>query len=303
MTNYDSASGYFEIMEPQNAFVSAFDRSFLFGDSIYEVVRTYNGVLFSTDEHLRRLERSAKLGYFSDIPDLSLLRTMIHQTCKAYFQKFGNHDVYVRLILSRGLSDLNIDTDLSSSSKTLLYVKQLKALPEEKYTKGVHVSIVDRRRNHPDALDPAMKSGIYLNNVLALYEAKKNGAEDAVLLSQQGFVTELTTSNIFIVSKGEVITAPLSVGILAGITRDWIFRACEESKIPYSERLYTAEDLRQADEVFLSSSLKEIVPITKVDHQKIGNGTCGAVTAKLGKALKKVIQSQLDLHKKESLFV
>ncbi len=320
----------FSILPPEEAFVSVFDRSFHFGDSVYEVFRTYNGVPFGLEEHLQRLKRSAALACFKTFPSTDFLLNMIKATCKAFFQKFGNtsehfqveppergqsegsnaerpnagkatkSDVYVRVTVSRGFGDLNIDTDYASDPYPLVFVKELTARPPNEVMK---YAVVTRHRNLVSALDPALKSGNYLNNILALEEAKAQGAQDAIFLNYQGFVTEGTTNNIFIVKNGEVWSAPLSIGILAGITREFIIKACKKEKIPFQDRLFTPQELFLADEVFMSSSIKELLPVVEVSGRKIGLGKAGPITKKLQKNLRKLIEDYCVRNKEMSLYV
>lgn len=297
----DSLGG-FKVVDPKDATVSLFDRSFHFGDSVYEVTRSYQGILFSLEEHMRRLQASADLASFgARIPSEMIMR-MICDASKKFFGKFGNLDVYVRIVVSRGVSDLNIDPSYASGLAPYVFVKELERASDASYEKGVHYIIAETRRNHPAAVNPAMKSGNYMNNILAMAEAKKRGANDAILLNHQGFVTEGTTNNVYTVKNGEVWTAPLSVGILAGITRDWIFKICKDNGIPIQERLYTTADLRSADELFLSSSIKEVMPITTLDGAPVANGKPGELTKKIHKLLKELIVDYCDKNRSESLF-
>ncbi|MBI3543666.1 MAG: aminotransferase class IV [Deltaproteobacteria bacterium] len=298
-----AASRPYLIVPPEQALVPAFDRSFHFGDSLYEVTRSYEGVLFSLDEHLRRLTRSCELAYFEILPDVDRIRSLVNETCRAFFNRFGNRDIYVRVVVSRGYGDLNIDRATASEPYSLVYVKELEPFSQKLYDTGMHYAVVPRRRNPPSALDPAMKSGNYLNNVLALVEAKRMGASDAILLSQQGFVTEGTTNNVHIVTAGEVWTAPLSVGILAGITRDWVFQLGRQEGIKVQERLYTESDIYSAQEMFLTSATKEVMPITTVSGRPIGDGKPGPVTRKLHVAMRKLIKDYTAKHKSESVYV
>ncbi len=297
-----AASRPYIIVPPEQALVPAFDRSFHFGDSVYEVTRTYEGVLFSLDEHLKRLARSAELAMFEVPIELDRIRLQIHETCRVFFQKFGNRDIYVRVTVSRGLGDLNIDRACSSEPYSVIIVKELEPFPAKLYSEGMHYAVVSRRRNHPSALDPAMKSGNYLNNILALSEAKRMGASDAVILSQQGFVTEGTTNNVHAVKNGEVWTSPLSVGILAGITRDWVFQLCKSDGIPIQERLFTEAELVGCDEIFLTSATKEVMPITKLTGQLVADGKPGPITLRLHKAMRALIADFTAKHRSESLY-
>ncbi len=292
----------FKIVPPEDAFVPAFDRSFHFGDSIYEVTRTYEGILFALDEHLRRLKHSAKLGMYEKFPDTSHIVHVVRETCRAFFRKFGNTDVYMRITVSRGQGDLNIDPQYASDPYTLIFVKELDRPAKDFYEKGVHFAIVTRRRNAPVALDPAMKSGNYLNNVLAIAEASRLGAQDALMLNLRGFVTEGTTNNFFAVKNGIVLTAPLSAGILAGITREMIFEVCSKSGIELQERLFTEAELGSCAEMFLTSSTKEVMPITTLSAKPVGDGRPGPITKRIHEDLKSAIRAYVEAHRPESLF-
>lgn len=293
----------FKIVPPEEARVSAFDRSFHFGDSLYEVTRSYNGILFSLEEHLRRLKRSAELALWEVAPNTDELLDATRTICKAFFNKFGNTDIYIRHIVSRGLSDLNIDRRYSSEPYSMIIVKELVAPPAKLYDQGLHYAVATHRRNLPSALPPAMKSGNYLNNIFGMVEARRIGADDAVMLNHQGFVTEGTTNNVYIVKNGAVWTAPHSVGILAGITRDWIFDLCRREGIEIQERLFTAQDAATADEMFLSSSIKEVMAITRLHGQPIAGGQPGPITKRLNVALRNLIAEYCRKHASESLYV
>lgn len=297
------SSGKYTIVEPHEARVPAFDRSYHFGDSLYEVVRTYDGIPFDLAGHMKRLENSCKLAGFAKIPDFAPIEKAIRDTSTALFKRYGNFDIYARVTLSRGMSDLNIDATLSSDPYAVVFVKKLHPATQEQIDKGIHYVIADRRRNPPQALDPAMKSGNYLNNILAFQEATARGANDALMLSTQGFVTEGTTNNFYIVKDDAVWTAPLSVGILAGITRGWIFEACRREGIDIQERLFTSADVRSASELFMSSSIKEVLGVTTLDGTPFGGGQVGPVTKKLRRALMTIIEEFKTAHKAESLYV
>ncbi|MGE4234327.1 MAG: aminotransferase class IV [Bacteriovoracia bacterium] len=293
----------FRILPAEQAVVSVFDRSFLFGDSLYEVTRSYGGILFSLEEHMQRLKRSSEMALWDEMPDFELISQMIRQTCRQFFTINGNRDVYIRVVTSRGQGDLNIDPSCSSSPYSYVFVKEMGTYPESYYKKGLHYRTSSFKRNHPETMNPAIKSGNYLNNVLALHEAKMKGADDALMLSINGFVTEGTTNNFFAVKNGEIWTAPLSLGILRGITRDWIFEICRNVRLPIQERLFTLPELTTADEMFMSSATKEIVPITKLNGSLVGKGTPGPITLQLAKEMKHLIATYSMQHRAESLFV
>lgn len=289
---------HFRLLPPHEPCITAWDRSLHFGDSLYEVARTYHGILFAFDEHLRRLRISADLAHFGPLPADDLLRRMVHEACRAFFQQFGTRDVYVRLTISRGQGDLNIDRHASGPPYALVIVKPLTSHADRPQSWAV----VKRRRNLRCALDPAMKSGNYLNNVLALAEAQLQGADDALMLDYQGFVTEGTTSNFYAVCQGTVWTAPLSVGILAGVTRAWVLDLCHKLEIPLVERCFTAYDLATCDEMFLSSSTREVQAITTLDGKPVGHGQVGPITHRLQKGMRALIEQFCLEHGERSLF-
>ena len=290
----------FRVVPPNEAYVRVFDRSFHFGDSVYEVVRTYDGVLFGMKEHTDRLRNSMKLGLWAHLPDFSLIERMIKDTCRQYFSEFGRKDLYVRVTVSRGIGDTNIDPTTCGQPYAVVIAKEIPPAPDWHATKGVEFATVQRRRNSHEALPPSMKSGNYLNNVLAIVEAKHNGGSDAVMVNAHGFVTEGTTNNLFIVKNGVVWTPSMDAGILEGITRAMILNLCRQHKIPVEERLFTIQDVFSCEELFLSSTTREIVPITKLDGQAIGNAKPGPVTVSLRKLLREHIASEVK--KQPSLF-
>jgi branched-chain amino acid aminotransferase len=288
----------FRLVPPHEPCITAWDRSLHFGDSLYEVARTYQGILFAFEEHLQRLHTSADLADFGPLPPDDLLHRMVHDACRRFFDQFGARDVYVRITVSRGQGDLNIDRHASGPPYALVIVKPLSSHAD----RPQHWAVVKRRRNLRCALDPAMKSGNYLNNVLALAEAQGLGADDALLLDYQGFVTEGTTSNFYAVHQGTVWTAPLSVGILAGVTRAWVLHLCTELGIPLIERCFTAYDLAACEELFLSSSTREVQAITTLDGKPVGEGKVGPVTLQLQAGMRRLVEQFCVKHRAGSLF-
>lgn len=291
------------ILPPEEAKISAYDRSFHFGDSLYEAVRTYDGIIFSMDEHMARLRRSAEMAMYEVMPDTDHITKMVREACQAYFEKFGNSDVFVRITVSRGIGDINIDRDVAGDPYAIVFVKEMMKYAPSSYTDGLHYWVVDRRRNLPAALDPQMKTGNYLNNVLALREARLRHADDALMLDYRGFVTEGTTNNVYGVKDGTVWTAPLSVGILAGVTRDWIFELCQREGITIKERLFTAEEAQSCDEFFTSATTKEVMPITKISGRPVSNGRPGPITQRLRAGFHGLVSEYCKKHARDSLFV
>ena len=235
------------------------DRGFLFGDSVYEVIRVHDGVPLFWDEHWGRLSASAAgLMMTLDVSE-DVVARRVHETVNA-----ADHgDSYVRIVVTRGVGDApNIDLDCANSRQTwVIMVRPLRLASG----KSVHLRIVDRLRNDRRALNPAVKSGNYLNNVLGLAEAKSNGATDCVMLNTDGTVTEASTANLFVLRRGVWSTPPLDAGILAGITRgallNFLTAVCQRVR----EQTLTREDLLAADEIFLCSTLRDISPVSHLD--------------------------------------
>ena len=269
------------IVPPDRAFVSVFDRGFLYGDSVYEVARTYRGELFELPAHLERLQSSARrIGLQLPLPAAALGHQMQHTLEMA--EVAG--EAYVRLIVTRGAGEISLDPAAAVDPSYVIIVKPLSVPPAEHYEKGCKVQIVGVRRNPVAALDPAAKTGNYLNSVLAVAEARKASAQEAILLDLQGSVTEGASSSVFLVKAGTLVTPSLDVGILAGVTRKVVLELARELAIPVEERRVAPEELERADEAFLASSIREVMPISSVGaHALVPNGP---VTAKLQAAFR-----------------
>jgi branched-chain amino acid aminotransferase len=287
-----------EILDPADAKVSVFDRSFLYGDSLYEVVRTYRGKPFRLKEHLVRMEKSAKLCQMRFSQTSAEYEREMLKSIEAYRAQPGkqDEDVYVRIVVSRGSGKIGFGLgNLETPTLYAIIVEPISMFPNKPFEKGTKLQISDRIRNHPKALDPAMKSGNYLNSLLAYLSAAEAGYDDALMVDQQGFMTEGTTFNLFYVNRGIVATAPLDVGILDGVTRRAILNLCIEQAIPCREVRFPKEYLYEADEVFVSSSLKEVLPVLDLDGRKIGNGKAGPITRKLRDAFDDLVRRELSL--------
>lgn len=262
------------------ATVPVMDRGFLFGDSIYEVACTRWGVPFAVPEHLARLRASAHgLGLTIPVSDAELLRWMKATLRAAEIPG----EAYIRIIVTRGSGSApNIDLGYAPGPSRVVIIVRPAPAP---MTRPGKLAIVERLRVDRRALDPAIKSGNYLNSVLALAEAKRAGVDDCLMLNTAGHVTEASTSNVFAVCGGLLVTPPLTAGILAGITRGLMLEMCRRDGIAATERNLTARELRGADEVFLTSTTKDAWPIVAIDGQPVGNGEPGARTLQLGQAL------------------
>lgn len=270
-----------KIVPMTEANVSVFDRSFLYGDSLYEVVRTYEGAPFGLDEHLQRLYQSAALCHMTLSQEPDEYKNAIQKGIQAFRArpKYKDHDVYVRLVVSRGVGTIGFGLkNITTPTQYVIYIDSIEHYPTPPMDVGMSLQISKRVRNHPLALPPAMKSGNYLNNLLAYLTAVEEGYQDALMLDQQGFVTEGTTFNVFYIKRGIVVTPPSDVGILNGITRAFILQTCIENNIPVREVRFKPEQLYLADEVFVSSSLKEVLPVFNIDGKKISKGKPGALS-------------------------
>lgn len=262
------------------AVVPVFDHGFLYGEGVYETLRTYGRVPFQFVEHMARLRRSAEMIALSVPMTDAALRAEIDRTAAACEGASGD-EIYIRVLLTRGVGDLSYRLASTPAPSLVIIVKPLKPFPARNYTDGIRVSLVDIRRNHPHALNPLIKSNNLLNNALAMQEAYRRGAEEAVMLNQVGQVTECSQSNIFIVKAGALATPPLSAGLLPGITRQFVLDLAAGLAIPGGERQVSADDVVGADEVFITSTTREITPVTTIDVKPVGAGAPGPITLRL----------------------
>jgi branched-chain amino acid aminotransferase len=253
------------IFDENTASISIFDRGFLYGDSVYEVTRTAGGRPVDLERHLVRLERSAAA---------ILLPT---RTLAAA----GNPDSYIRIILTRGSGEIGLDPALAVAPRLIVIVRPLHLPAPELYREGCAVALVGVRRNLRRAVDPAVKSGNYLNNILALAEAKRSGAHEAIMCNAEGHVVEGSTSNIFVVRGGVVRTPVLEDGLLDGITRGRVIELCRAAGFPVEETHLLPGDLGGAEEAFLTSSIRGVLPITRVDGARLASGKPGPMTREL----------------------
>ncbi len=264
---------------PEEARVPVLDRGFLYGDSVYETVGTVRGRLFALPEHLDRLERSAgRIGL--SLPP----RTAIEQAVRDTVAAAGNPESRVRVVVTRGSARGDLDPAQAEEPRLVVIAQPLGGPPPEMYQRGVAAEIVSVTRNSPRALDPAVKSGNYLNNVLALREARRvrPEAHEAILCSTDGSIAEASTSNVFAVAGGELRTPGVEVGILDGITRGQVLALAREDGIPVRELSFMSpDDLRGSDEAFLTSAARGILPLTQIDGRKVGAGIPGPVTRRL----------------------
>jgi branched-chain amino acid aminotransferase len=265
------------VCAPEEAKISIFDRGFLYGDSVYETIGTVYGRLFAARDHLVRLERSAsRIGL--RVPPRADIERAIAETLAAA----GNPESRVRVMLTRGAGKLDLDPASADDTQLIVIVFPLGPPTREMYEKGVEVAIVSVARNNPRAIDPAVKSGNYLNNILALGEARRrSGAYEAILCCSDGSVAEGASSNIFAVVNGGVVTPSTDVGILDGITRAKVLDLCRANEIPVTEGRLSPFDLRGADEAFITSATRGVLPVTRIDGSPVGAGVPGPITRRL----------------------
>jgi branched-chain amino acid aminotransferase len=262
------------------AVISVLDHGFLYGEGVYEVCRTYGRRVFLFDRHMRRLRASASMLAlpvpFSD----EELTGRVDETMTAAGAPPGTpgSEAYVRILLTRGVGEISYDPASCPQPSLVIIVREHVPPPASIYERGVRVSLVPVIRNHPDAIDPLIKSNNLLNNALAMQDALRRGAFEAVMRNHRGELAECSQSNLFIVRDGAVLTPPLEAGLLAGITREFLFEIGAEVGIPITEATLRDEDLLKADEAFLTSTTREVVPIVSVDDRTIGSGRPGRIT-------------------------
>ncbi|HYN01258.1 MAG TPA: aminotransferase class IV [Vicinamibacteria bacterium] len=268
------------VVPAEEARVSVLDNGFAFGDSVYEVLRTYGGLAFEPGRHFRRLRASAaRLGFSVPASDADLLAQ-----ADALLARAGTGESYIRIIVSRGLGDCSYSFEKVQGPTVVMIQKPLPPYPAWHYEDGIKIAAVGVRRNHPRALDPAIKSSNLLNNIQAVREAQSRGAEEPVLLNQEGFLAEGASTNVFLALAGTLLTPPLSAGILAGITREVVLELLPGLGIPFGERPLHLEELLSADEAFMTSTTREVVPVRQVDEAPVGNGRPGPLTRRVMKA-------------------
>jgi len=270
-----------------DAKVSVFDHGLLYGDGVFEGLRIYNGKVFKLKEHIERLYFSAK-AILLDIPmEEEDLENAVIDTVKANKKING----YIRLVITRGEGLLGLDPAQCKKASVIIIVDDLQLYPEEYYKKGIQIVTAPTRRIRPDSLDPRIKSLNYLNNIMAKIEAKQAGCLEAVMLNSEGFVSECTADNIFIVKDNEILTPAPYHGALDGITMRTVMEIAQSLGIKTSESAITRYDLYNADECFLTGTGAEIMPVIKIDSRLIGDGTPGSVTDYLIKHFRNVVMA------------
>jgi len=269
----------------EKATVSVYDHGFLYGDGIFEGIRIYNGNIFKCKGHLDRLYDSAK----SIMLEIPLSYKEMEEALVETLRRNEMRDGYIRLIVSRGPGNLGLDPNRCEKASVIIIVEQLAIYSEEAYKNGLKAVSVSTRRNIPDALNPKIKSLNYLNNILVKIQSNLAGAGEAIMMNAQGYVTEGSGDNIFIIKNGVITTPPCYLGALDGITRQAIIEICEKRGYKLKEEPFTMHDIYVADEVFLTGTAAEVIAVREVDGRIIGSGQAGPVTLKLLEEFRSIV--------------
>lgn len=277
-----------ELVERDQAKVSVYDHGLLYGDGVFEGTRVYHGRIFRLEEHVKRLDRSARAIMLDTPLSIEEMIDAHVETCRANEVREG----YIRTIITRGVGDLGLDPRKCPKPSVIIIAANIQLYPPELYETGLPLITCSTRRNSPASLDPGIKSLNYLNNILAKIECIQADVQEGIMLTNTGMVSECTGDNIFIVRDGELITPPISAGILDGITRAAVMQCAEDEGIEIAERLFPITAVYTADECFLTGTAAELVPVIKVDGRIIGDGKPGAVTKRLLKRFRDLTESE-----------
>jgi branched-chain amino acid aminotransferase len=266
-----------KLVEKDQAVLSVFDHGLLYGDGVFEGIRSYNGKVFRLEKHVRRLFDSAN-GIRLSIP---WTPQQVGEAVIGTLQANGMADAYIRLVVTRGEGTLGLDPNRCPRPSMFVITDKIALYPQELYENGLDIITASTMRNHPNAINPRLKSLNYLNNILAKLEAIDAGVLEAVMLNHLGYVAECTGDNLFIVRDGRVMTPPTSAGALEGITRDEIIDIGRKQGLEVREENLTRLDLYVADECFLTGTAAEVVPVVRIDNRTIGAGKPGPITRRL----------------------
>lgn len=270
----------------EDAKISVYDHGLLYGDGVFEGLRSYSGKVFRLQQHLDRLYESAR-AIMLTIP---MEPEQLGEAVQATVERNNISDGYVRLVITRGAGYLGIDPGRTSDPQIIIIADHIELYPRSLYENGMEIVTASTIRNHPGALNPRIKSLNYLNNVLAKLEGKRAGCMEALMLNHRGEVAECTGDNIFIVRKGRLLTPPIDAGILEGITRNAIIELAQGMDIEVLENTMSRHDVYVADECFLTGSAAEVIPVIKVDDRVIGDGTVGKMTKQLSDAFHQLVR-------------
>lgn len=275
-----------KFVDEADAKISVFDHGLLYGDGVFEGIRLYGGNVFRLEEHLERLEYSAKAIMLKMPLNRKELSDATCETCR----QNNLTDAYIRLVVTRGVGDLGLAPWLCPKPSLFIIASKISLYPQEYYDNGLAIVTVPTRRINPSALPPTIKSLNYLNNILGKIEAKQFGALEAIMLNDQGYIAECTADNIFTIHKGTIYTPAASQGALKGVTRGTIFDIAQELNVPIREMDMTRYDVWVADECFLTGTGAEVIPATKLDGREIGTGKPGPITQKILAAFRRRVR-------------
>ncbi|MDB6152036.1 MAG: ilvE [Chthoniobacteraceae bacterium] len=276
-----------EFFPEADAKVSVFDHGLLYGDGIFEGIRFYNGRVFELEAHLARLWDSAKAICLT----IPLTVEELQEATLETIRRNELRDGYIRLLITRGVGNLGLSPDRCKKASVIIIASTIQLYPAEKYAVGMEMVTCSTRRCSPAALSPAVKSLNYLNNIMAKIEATHAGADEGLMLNEEGYVAECTGDNIFVIKNGRVTTPPISSGALCGITRRVVFEICAEIGIPICEAQMTRYDVYTADECFLTGTAAEVIAAIRLDTRAIGTGKPGALTERIIARFRELTQS------------
>ncbi len=277
-----------EMLDNDNARLSVYDHGLLYGDGVFEGLRVYGGRVFKMREHLARLYEGARVLCLGIPLGIDEMDDAVRRTVAAS----GINDGYVRLLVTRGVGSLGVNPRSCPTPSVVIIADAIQLYPRECYEQGIDLIVASTRRMPPSALDARVKSLNYLNNVQARLEANRAGAHEALMLTTEGLVAECTGDNIFVVRDGALATPPTHIGVLRGITRDTVLELASDMGIPWSERCMMPFDVYTADEVFLTGTAAEVVPVRSVDGRAVGASVPGPITARLVSAYRELVSSQ-----------
>lgn len=275
-----------QFFAPEDAKISVYDHGLLYGDGVFEGLRCYGGKVFRLEEHLQRLDESARAISL----ELPISLEQLAADTNDAVAKNGIVDGYIRLLVTRGAGPLGLDPFKCSDPQIVIIADSITLYPQSYYEDGLELVTASTIRNHPAALNPRIKSLNYLNNVLAKMEGLKAGCIEALMLNHKGEVAECTGDNLFVVKKGRLNTPPIEAGILEGITRNAVLELARTAGIETTETAMTRHDIYVADECFLTGSAAEVIPAVKLDGRLIGDGKVGPITQQLNKAFRQLVR-------------
>ena len=275
-----------EFVDSDQAVVSVYDHGLLYGDGCFEGIRIYNGRILKLKSHVKRMFESAEAIRLTPPYSIDEVEQAVRETVARNNQQYG----YIRLVFTRGKGTLGLNPFLCPTPTVFVIVEDIKLYDDEMYANGMSIITANRPRVPIQCLDPKIKSLNYLNNILAKIEAVDAGVLEALMLNTEGHVSECTGDNIFIIKNGNISTPPVDAGILHGITRAFVIEEVAPS-LGYTveERTITLEEIKQADEVFLTGTAAEVIGVNKIDEDVIGNGKVGDITHNLVEAFRTLV--------------